>query len=82
MLFRSRTGLEGFDADCAQRLLPSRFGHIEERDAAGTVTFADRNAVAAYIQPSLGIFGDVGEIPALDRPLVVSRRPVIFVADK
>ncbi|MET0939630.1 MAG: class I SAM-dependent methyltransferase [Gaiellaceae bacterium] len=78
----TRTGLEGFDADCAQRLLPPRFGHIEERDAAGTVTFVDRDAVAAYIQPSLGIFGDVGEIPALDRPLVVSRRPVIFVADK
>jgi SAM-dependent methyltransferase len=78
----TRTGLEGFDADCAQRLLPPRFGHIEERDAAGTVTFADRDAVAAYIQPSLGIFGDVGEIPPLDGPLVVSRRPVIFVADK
>ena len=78
----TRTGLEGFDVDVAQRLLPPRFAHIEERDAAGTVTFADRDAVAAYVQPSLGLFGDVGEILELDGPLVVSRRPVIFVADR
>ena len=43
----------------------TRFAHIDERDAAGTVTFADRDAVAAYVQPSLGLFGDVGEIPEL-----------------
>jgi SAM-dependent methyltransferase len=78
----TRTGLEGFDADCAQRLLPPRFGHIEERDAAGTVTFADRDAVVAYVQPSLGLFGDIGEIPAVDEPLVVRRLPVIFIADR
>jgi SAM-dependent methyltransferase len=78
----TRTGLETFDAHDAQRLLPSRFAHVEERDAAGSVTFADRDAVAAYVQPSLGLFGEISEIPALDEPLLVSRRPVIFVADK
>ena len=44
--------------------VPPHFAHIEGRDAAGTVTFADRDAVAAYMQPSLGLFGDVGEIPS------------------
>ncbi len=78
----TRTGLEAFDADGAQRLLPPRFAHFEERDAAGTVTFADRDAVVAYVEPSLGLFGDIGAIPALEEPLVVSRRPVIFVADR
>jgi 2-polyprenyl-3-methyl-5-hydroxy-6-metoxy-1,4-benzoquinol methylase len=78
----THTGLEAFDANHAQRLLPPRFAHVEERDAAGTVTFADRDAVVAYVQPSLGLFGEISEIPALDEPLVVSRRPVIFVADK
>jgi SAM-dependent methyltransferase len=78
----TRTGLEAFEAHDAQRLLPPRFTHVEERDATGTVTFADRDAVVAYVQPSLGLFGEIGEIPALDEPLVVRRLPVIFVADK
>jgi SAM-dependent methyltransferase len=78
----TRTGLEGFDAPGAQQLLPPRFAHVVELDAAGTVTFADRDAVAAYVQPSLALFGEIGEIPELDEPLVVRRRPVIFVADK
>jgi SAM-dependent methyltransferase len=41
----TRTGLEAFDVHDAQRLLPPRFVHVKERDAAGTVTFADRDAV-------------------------------------
>lgn len=78
----TRTGLEAFDAHDARRLLATRFSHVEERDAARTVTFADRDAVVAYVQPSLGLFGEVEEVPEPDEPLVVSCRPVIFVADK
>lgn len=78
----TRRGADGFDADDAQRSLSPRFASVDARDASGSVTFADREAVLAYVAPSAAWLGGVPEIPDLDEPLVVRRRPVVFVADK
>lgn len=71
-----------FNAEDAERLLRVRFAHVEVQDAAGSVTFADRDAVVAYVKPSAGLFGDGIDVPDLPSPLVVRRRPVVLVADK
>lgn len=72
----------GFDGDNAEELLRTRFANVERRDATGTVTFADREAVLAYVEPSAALYNGIGEVPELDAPLVVRRRPVVFIADK
>lgn len=79
---RPRSAAWGFAGEYAEELLRPRFASVERIDAAGTVTFADREAVLAYVRPSAGLFGDDVDVPGLDGPLVVRRRPVIFVATK
>jgi SAM-dependent methyltransferase len=71
-----------FNGENGEDLLSKWFGTIEVRDAHGSVTFADRDAVLAYVRPSAALFDSIGEVPHLDAPLIVRRRPVIFVADK
>jgi SAM-dependent methyltransferase len=71
-----------FNADDAERLLKARFARVELKDAAGSVTFADRDAVVAYVKPSTGLFGGATEVPELESSLVVRRRPVVLVAGK
>jgi SAM-dependent methyltransferase len=71
-----------FPGDEGEALLRERFPSVRTIDATGTVTFADREAVLAYVQASQQLFEGVTEVPELDRPLVVRRRPVIFVATK
>ena len=71
-----------FRGEDACPLLEARFSTVEELDCSGTVTFADRSAVLAYAEPSAALFGMDLDPPALDEPLVVRRRPVIFVATK
>ena len=58
-----------------------RFAKVEERDASGTVRFPGRDAVVAYIEASISLFG-TDKVPEFDGPLIVRRRPVIFVAEK
>lgn len=77
-----RIAAEPFNAANGPELLHSRFARVGARDALGTLTFADRNAVRAYVEPSVGLFDEVGEVPELLEPLVVRRRSVVFVADK
>jgi ubiquinone/menaquinone biosynthesis C-methylase UbiE len=72
----------GFSGESAPALLRPRFSHVAAHDASGSVTFPDREAVQAYVDASAALFPDVGDIPRLDAPLVVRRRPVVFVADK
>jgi SAM-dependent methyltransferase len=72
----------GFRGEDAEGLLRPSFLSVEKIDADGTVTFADRDAVLAYVQPSKGLFGDELDVPEVTEPLVVRRRPVIFVARK
>lgn len=72
----------GFRGEDARGLLRPRFASVEQIDAAGTVTFADRDAVLAYVRPSWALFGEEPVVPELTEPLVVRRRPVIFVCGK
>lgn len=72
----------GFRGEVAEGLLRPRFASVEKTDADGTVTFADRDAVLAYVRPSWALFGEEPVVPELTEPLVVRRRPVIFVATK
>jgi SAM-dependent methyltransferase len=70
-----------FPGERAVAIMRRHFARVTVREASGTVTFPDRDAVLAYIRPSRALFGDV-DVPALPAPLVVRRRPVILVADK
>jgi len=79
---RPRAAAWGFAGDQAEELLRRQFSSVEHVDATGTVTFADREAVLAYVKPSAGLFGGEPDVPELAEPLVVKRRPVIFVATK
>ena len=71
-----------FNGENAEHLLRTRFANVERRDATGTVTFADRDAVRAYVEPSVALYEGIDWVPELDAPLVVRRRPVVFVADR
>lgn len=79
---RPRRAAWGFAGEQAEELLRRHFSSVEHVDADGTVTFADREAVLAYVKPSAELFGGVPEVPELAEPLVVRRRPVIFLATK
>jgi SAM-dependent methyltransferase len=73
---------EGFDAEDAERLLRTRFSRIDIRDAAGTLTFGDREAVLAYLRSSPRYLERADDVPRLGAPLVVRRRAVVIVADR
>lgn len=77
----SRTAFH-FAGEDAEALLRTRFQVVEVRDAAGTATFADSAAVEAYVRASAALFGEGIEIPPIAEPLIVRRRPVIFIATK
>ncbi|MBA3365177.1 MAG: class I SAM-dependent methyltransferase [Actinobacteria bacterium] len=74
--------LTTFNSENGEELLRAHFEGVESRDAGGTVTFPDRDAVLAYVVPSAPLFEAVGEVPELEGSLVVRRRPMIFVAEK
>jgi SAM-dependent methyltransferase len=71
-----------FDADAAERLLRTRFARIEVRDAPGTLTFGDREAVLAYLRSSPRYLDRADAVPELDAPLLVRRRAIVIVADR
>jgi len=71
-----------FRGEDARALLKARFSTVEEIDCPGTVTFPDRASILAYVAASAALFGGDFDPPDLDAPLVVRRRPVIFVATK
>ncbi|MGH2932905.1 MAG: class I SAM-dependent methyltransferase [Gaiellaceae bacterium] len=71
-----------FSGDNGEELLRRVFPHVETRDAAGGVTFPDRDAVLSYVRSSMTLFEGKDDVPAFDGPLTVRRSPVIFVAEK
>jgi SAM-dependent methyltransferase len=79
-------GIEGlelpFGAENGAELLAPHFGRVELRDATGTVTFEDAEPIRAYFRSSERLSAMELQVPDLDEPLVVHRRPVVFVADK
>jgi SAM-dependent methyltransferase len=73
---------EGFDPEDAEELLRERFSRVEIRDAAGTLTFDDREAVRAYLRSSPRYLERADDVPELDAPLLVRRRAVVIAADR
>ena len=71
--------IAGFHSDNGAEILRRRFQHVEERQAAGTVTFADPEAVQRYVDSLVTVSGTV---PPFEGELVCSRRSTIFVAEK
>ncbi|HEX3455709.1 MAG TPA: methyltransferase domain-containing protein [Gaiellaceae bacterium] len=71
-----------FGAENGAELLAPYFEHVDLRDATGTVVFDDAEPIRAYFQSSERLSAHASEVPDLDKPLVVHRRPVVFVADK
>jgi SAM-dependent methyltransferase len=70
-----------FRGDDAPRWLSRHFRHVGQRDASGTVTFADRQAVVDYIRSAA--FADRADaVPELDGPLVARRRTLVLVATR
>jgi SAM-dependent methyltransferase len=71
--------IAGFHSDNGAEILRRHFQHVEERQAVGTVTFADPEAVQRYVDSLVTVSATV---PPFDGELVCSRRSTIFVAEK
>ena len=71
-----------FSGENGAALLTRHFERVEERDAAGTIRFPDREAVLAYLRASISLKGAEARLPPFEPPLVVRRHPTIFVAER
>jgi SAM-dependent methyltransferase len=71
-----------FRAENGAELLGRRFESVETRDVAGTVTLHDADAIRRYLSSSIRLRRWADRVPELAQPLVVRRRPVVFVATK
>jgi ubiquinone/menaquinone biosynthesis C-methylase UbiE len=71
--------IAGFHSDNGAEILRRHFQQVEVRQAAGTVTFADPEAVQRYVDSLVTVSGTV---PPFEGDLVCSRRSTIFVAEK
>jgi SAM-dependent methyltransferase len=74
--------LTAFSGENGAELLLRHFASVEERDTGGTIRFPDRQAVLAYIEASRTLVQARPDVPEFECPFVVTRRPVIFVAEK
>jgi SAM-dependent methyltransferase len=78
-------GVDGWDftfrAENGAEILGRHFVAVETRDASGTVTLRDADQIRAYMQSSIRLQAWADRVPELEEPLVVRRRPVIFVAE-
>jgi ubiquinone/menaquinone biosynthesis C-methylase UbiE len=63
-------------------ILGRHFASVETRDGSGTVTLHDASQIRAYFGSSIRLKAWADRVPELDEPLVVRRRPVVFVAEK
>lgn len=71
-----------FGGENAEPLLSRYFARVERREADGTVTFRDADAIRSYLRSSERLAPFAGQVPELTEPLVARRRPVVFVAEK
>lgn len=72
-----------FDAGNGEDVLRRHFDRVERRDAHGTASIDDVDALRAYFGSSERLEPGVGGVPdTLDEPLVVKRRTTVFVATK
>jgi SAM-dependent methyltransferase len=70
-----------FSGENGSDLLRPYFARVERLDAEGTVTLRDADAVRRYLGSSERLSQFVDRVPELTEPLVVRRRPVVFVAE-
>jgi SAM-dependent methyltransferase len=71
-----------FGAESGEERLSRRFARVERRDAHGTVTIRDAEAVRAYLRSSERLAPYAQQVPELSEPLVARRRQAVFVADR
>ena len=71
-----------FGGENAETLLSRYFSRVDRRDADGTVTFGDADAIRSYLRSSDRLASFADRVPELTEPLVARRRPVVFVAEK
>lgn len=71
-----------FGGENGGQLLARHFDSVDAFDADGTVVFTDIGMVRAYFDSSDRLSAYLDRLPErLDEPLVVRRRPVVFVAE-
>lgn len=72
-----------FGGENGEQLLLQHFICVERFDADGTVVFSDIETAHSYYASSERLAGYIDRLPeSLDEPLVVRRRPIVFVATK
>ena len=72
-----------FSRETGEALLAPHFARVRREDVDGTLEFADRAAVDAYVRASISMSPFVGNLPAVvAEPFVARRANAIFVADK
>jgi SAM-dependent methyltransferase len=71
-----------FDGQNGAAILGRFFARVEQRDADGTVVLRDAAAVRRYLGSSERLSQYVDRVPELTDPLVVRRRPIVFVAER
>jgi SAM-dependent methyltransferase len=72
-----------FARESGAELLGPHFDRIARADVDGTMQFADRAEVEAYVRASIAMSPFVANLPAVvDEPFVARRASSIFVADK
>ena len=71
-----------FGGENAETVLSRYFSRVDRRDADGTVTFGDADAIRSYLRSSDRLASFADRVPELTEPLVARRRPVVFVAEK
>jgi SAM-dependent methyltransferase len=70
-----------FNGENGEELLGRHFATVDVRDAGGTIRFPDREAVVAYVDASRTLAQPHHDVPEVEYPFVVRRRPVIFVVE-
>jgi hypothetical protein len=70
-----------FGGETGADLLKRHFARVERRDANGTVTVRDPDAVRAYLRSAERLAPFAARVPELTEPLVVRRRQAVFVAE-
>jgi SAM-dependent methyltransferase len=71
-----------FSGENGSAILERAFARVERREASGTATFADADAVRSYLASSIRLRAYVDRVRELTEPLVARRRPVVFVATR
>jgi SAM-dependent methyltransferase len=71
-----------FRAENGSEILGRHFARVETRDASGTVTLRHAEQIRSYLRSSARLRDGADRVPELVEPLVVRRRPVVFIAEK